>query len=161
MKGDFYRPAGDMELQKCLSLVLPENPLANLLGLKVVEIGPGRSVVQLKVLPKHLNPWKTLHGGVYAAMADLAMGTAVRTTGKQAVTLNLQVGYLRPVQPGQVVVCQGMVIHDGDQIVVTEAKMVVDERPVATAGGIFYVKQETGTSVTGAFRGGEFKVSIE
>jgi len=150
MEGDFSWPTGEMQPWKWRSLVLPENPLARLLGIKVTSWGPGRSVVLLKVLPEHLNPWKTLHGGLYAALADLAMGTAVRTTGKQAVTLNLQVGYLRPVQPGQVVACRGMVIHDGEWIVVTEAKMAVDERPVATAGGIFYVKGRFNVCAPGA-----------
>lgn len=149
MEGDFSWPGG-VAPDKWRSFVLSENPLAKFLGIKITGIEPGRSVVELKVLPRHLNPWQTLHGGVYAALADLAMGTAVRTTGKKAVTLNLQVGYLRPVKAGQVVTCRGMVIHNGEAVVVTEARMAVAERPVATAGGIFYVQERFMACVPGA-----------
>ncbi|QGP90914.1 Thioesterase superfamily protein [Neomoorella glycerini] len=140
MGGDFSWAAGELDAEKWQAIVQPDNPFAELMGIEVAGVGPGRSLVRLKVLPRHLNSWRTLHGGVYAALADRAMGIAVRSIGRQAVTLNLQVGYLRPVEAGQVVECRGMVIHNGERIVVTEARMAVGGQPVATAGGIFYVK---------------------
>ncbi|WP_406676611.1 PaaI family thioesterase [Moorella sp. ACPs] len=140
MGGDFAWPAGEIDAEKWQAIVQPDNPFAELLGIEVVEVGPGRSLVRLKVLPKHLNHWHTLHGGVYAALADRAMGIAVRSTGKNAVTLNLQVGYLKPVEAGQVIECRGMIIHNGERIVVTEARLATASQTVATAGGIFYVR---------------------
>lgn len=142
MGEEFYWPMGEHEAAKWRAIVLPDNPFAELVGIEIVGVEPGRSLVSLKVLPKHLNPWQTLHGGVYAALADLAMGIAVRSLGKMAVTLNLQVGYLKPVAAGQVVECRGMVIHSGERIVVTEARMAVADQPVATAGGIFYITED-------------------
>jgi acyl-CoA thioesterase len=140
MGEDFSWPGGELDHEQWQAAVLPDNPFAELLGLEVTEVAPGRSLVRLKVLPKHLNPWRTLHGGVYAALADRAMGIAVRSTGKKAVTLNLQVGYLKPVAAGQVVDCRGMVIHNGNHIIVAEARMTTGAHPVATAGAIFYVE---------------------
>lgn len=140
MGGDLYWLAVDHDQERWQAVMQPDSPLSKSLGIEVAEVGPGRSLVRLVVHPGHLDiSRRTLHESVYAALAHRCMGIAARSTGKQVATLNLQIGYVRPVEVGQVVECRGMVIYNGQQIVVAGARMFVADNPVATAGAMFCV----------------------
>lgn len=77
--------------------------VARLLGMVFVEIEPGRAVFEMRVEERHHNPMGTLHGGVYADLADAAMGWAYAATlgeGEAFTTVELKVNYLRAVREG-------------------------------------------------------------
>jgi uncharacterized protein (TIGR00369 family) len=80
-------------------------PIARTLGLTLVALEPGRSVVALEVDPeRHANPMGTLHGGVLCDLADLAMGAACAATlgeGESLATVELTMNFLRPVWEGR------------------------------------------------------------
>ena len=59
------------------------------LGLHVTGIGDGM-----------LNPLGIVHGGVYAAMMDHVAGTAACSRGSTCRTVNYDLRYLAPAQPG-------------------------------------------------------------
>lgn len=76
-------------------------PVAKLLGLVLREIEPGRAVFGLHAEERHHNPMGTLHGGVYADLADAAMGWAYGATlaeGESFTTIELKVNFLRAVR---------------------------------------------------------------
>jgi uncharacterized protein (TIGR00369 family) len=78
-------------------------PLGELLGFRLVEIDPGRAVVELEAGPRHANIIGTLHGGVIATIADSAMGLACAATlaaGETCTTVDLKVNFLRPFEDG-------------------------------------------------------------
>jgi uncharacterized protein (TIGR00369 family) len=79
---------------------LPDPPIAQLLGLKVISISPGKSHIELDAGPQHANPMGTIHGGVLCDLADLAMGAAYASTlkhGETFTTLELKINFFRPV----------------------------------------------------------------
>jgi uncharacterized protein (TIGR00369 family) len=79
---------------------LPEPPIAQLLGVRVISVLPGESQLELEAGPQHSNPMGTLHGGVLCDLADLAMGAAYASTldrGETFTTLELKINFLRPV----------------------------------------------------------------
>ncbi len=83
---------------------LPDPPIAQLLGLKVISVLPGESHLELDAGPQHANPMGTLHGGVLCDLADLAMGAAYASTlerGETFTTLELKINFLRPVWRGK------------------------------------------------------------
>ena len=63
-------------MEKMISGELPDPPIAQLIGLKVISVQPGESHLELDAGPQHFNPMGTLHGGVLCDLADLAMGAA-------------------------------------------------------------------------------------
>lgn len=78
----------------------PTPPVASLVGLEMVEVGPGRAVFALEAGPRHANPMGTLHGGVLCDLGDGAMGCAVATTldeGQSYTTLELKINFFKPV----------------------------------------------------------------
>lgn len=115
------------------------NAFIDLLGLEIMEVGPGFCKVALTVQPDHTNPYRTLHGGVTATMADTTMGLAARSLGVKIVTVNLNTTYIHPGAIGKEVVASGRVIHRGHTLVQTECTVYQDQLLIANAQGVFFV----------------------
>ena len=76
------------------------------------------------------NPMGSVHGGIAATLLDTVMGCAVQTTlddGEAFTTTDLQVHYVRTVNPGTAVHATGTVIHRGRRLATAEGRLV-DER---------------------------------
>jgi uncharacterized protein (TIGR00369 family) len=79
-------------------------PIADFIGLRLVSAGSGSSVVEVNVDRRHHNPIGTVHGGIFADLADAAMGTALATLlaeGETFTTTDLAIHFLAPVREGQ------------------------------------------------------------
>jgi uncharacterized protein (TIGR00369 family) len=84
----------------------PPPAIANLLGLVLKSIEPGRAVFDMEVDERHHNPMGTLHGGIYCDLADAAMGFAYAATlgeGETFTTVELKINYFRPVRKGKLI----------------------------------------------------------
>ena len=109
-------------------------------ALQVEPVDEGTSQVHLEAAEEHLNPHGTVHGGVLATMIDVAMGTAVATTGGESpVTVSLTVTYLEPGQPGRLT-ATARVRKRGKRLIVVEAEVVQGDDVVADALATFSVK---------------------
>ncbi len=120
------RPAVGLERMEalCRGEATPA-PLGVLLGLRLVEAGPGWTVVTMSPSPAHLNLARVVHGGVIGALCDTAMGGAVHSTlnsGETYTTAEFRVQFLRPVTVDTGPLrCTGEVVHRGRRIVAVEA----------------------------------------
>lgn len=95
---------------------IPHHPTSRTLGFTVTDARDGFAEVTLEAQEFHANAVGSVHGGVLATLFDTAMGFAVSSTlvaGVGYTTLDVQVRYLRPVQPGHVVRVQGFCEHSG------------------------------------------------
>ena len=108
------------------------------LQVEPVDEGTGRVVVDAG--DEHLNPHGTVHGGLLATMLDVAMGTAVATTGGESpVTVSLAITYLEPGQPGRLV-ATAKVRKRGKRLIVVEGQVEQGDDVVADALATFSVK---------------------
>jgi uncharacterized protein (TIGR00369 family) len=88
------------ELEQVLRGAAPLPPIAQLLGLLLTSVEPGRVVIELDASARHANPMGTLHGGVICDMADLAMGASMATTledEESFTTLDLTSKFFKPI----------------------------------------------------------------
>ena len=109
-------------------------------ALQVEPEDDGSSRVVLDAGEQHLNPHGTVHGGVLATMIDVAMGTAVVTTGGESpVTVSLTVTYMEPGRPGRLE-ARAKVRKRGKRLLVVEGQVVQDDDVVADALATFSVK---------------------
>src|ERR1700730_10029348 len=79
---------------------IEQAPIAQLLGLRVLSIEPGRATVELQASARFANPMGTLHGGILCDLADAAMGIAYASrlgAGESFTTLELKINFLKPV----------------------------------------------------------------
>ena len=113
-------------------------------GLKVEPQDDGTSRVVVDAGDEHLNPSGAVHGGVLATMIDVAMGTAVASSGgRSPVTVSLTVTYLEPGRPGRLE-ATARLRKQGRRLTVVEAEVVQDGDVVADALATFAVKGTDG-----------------
>ena len=105
------------------------------LGLHVTGIGDGWAEGELTAGDGMLNPLGIVHGGVYAAMMDHVAGTAACSRGSTCRTVNYDLHYLAPAQPG-LLRCRAESVRMGQQIVVMQV-WVEDAQGVRCAEGCY------------------------
>lgn len=113
----------------------------SVLGVRDDTAADGRARIELDATEDHLNAARTVHGGVLASLVDMAMGAAVRSsTGDSDVpaTSQLTVTYLRPGEPGALVVT-AQVSKQGEHLTVCEADVEQDGNTLVHALATFAV----------------------
>nr|WP_321259759.1 PaaI family thioesterase [uncultured Pseudodesulfovibrio sp.] len=116
------------------------NPLLAFLGIEVDEIKPDNAILRLPAKPELLQGAGVVAGGILATLLDETMAHAVlggNPQGKRTATVDMNVSYLRPVQPHTDLVCKARVVKRGSRILFTEASVQADGRDVARATASF------------------------
>lgn len=117
-------------------------PLADLLHIRHISAGEGRSLYELAVEPDLLNPNGVLHGGAVYTMVDYSMGSATMSVldpGQYCATIEIKMSYLATVRGGTLR-CETRVVKKGRHIVFLESAVRDDaHRLVATATGSFMI----------------------
>lgn len=104
-------------------------PVAELLGIDLVEAGGGACTMRLEAGEQHSNPMGTIHGGIICDLADAAMGMSFFSTlaeDETFTTLELKVNFLRPFWTGTLV-AHGTVVSRGKTVGLTECRVVDDQ----------------------------------
>lgn len=97
-------------------------------GMHLVEVGSGRSRMEMSLEDHHLNPQGIAHGGIVAAIADTAIGLALRSVlppGTTHRTVQLNVHFLSKGE-GDRLIASGEAHHQGRRMGYGEAE-VTDE----------------------------------
>ncbi|MFE5912697.1 PaaI family thioesterase [Streptomyces wedmorensis] len=106
----------------------PRQPIETLLGIRPVDVSPGRAVMELTASPNHHNGAGILHGGTYATVLDNACAAACYTTvtaGTRIVTTDLTVKFLRSATgESGVLTCEAEVVNRGRRNVLVQASMM-------------------------------------
>ncbi|GAX89059.1 thioesterase [Effusibacillus lacus] len=100
-------------------------------------------VMSLPLLPFFMNPLGIVHGGITAVLLDSAMGWSIaEETGKQVVTLQMNVNYIAPGK-GKVLKVFARPTHTGRATAVAEAYMENETgKRIAQSTGTFYYTGE-------------------
>lgn len=70
------------------------------LGVEVLEIAPGRSVLRMTVRDEMINGFGTAHGGIAYSLADSALAFATNTGGFISVAMDCTISYPVAVRSG-------------------------------------------------------------
>ena len=120
--------AGLDVMRMIVSGQLPQAPIAETLGFRLVEVEHGRAVFECEPAEFHYNPIGTVHAGLASTLLDSAMGCALATTLEAGVgwtTLELKANFTRPLTADSGLVrCIGSIVHPGRTVATTEARLV-------------------------------------
>ncbi len=115
---------------------------AEYIGIELLEVSKGKAKAQLGISEKHLNSFKTVHGGVVFALADFVFAVAANSHGTVAMAINVSISYIKAVTGGTL-------FAEAEEVSLnpklgTYSVAVTDERGnlVATFQGMAYRKQE-------------------
>jgi 1,4-dihydroxy-2-naphthoyl-CoA hydrolase len=85
---------------------IPEGTLDAVLGFELLELGPELARGRFEVAQRHKQPYGLVHGGVYAALAEMvtsvATAKAVLADGNIAVGQANNTTFMRPATEGHV-----------------------------------------------------------
>ena len=117
---------------------LRNNPFQHFVGIEVLKLGGGKSVLQLELKEHHFNLYGIPHGGVHATLLDIAMGTAASfpdSSGREvdSVTLNLSVDYIAPPS-SRILVAKGIVTKKGKSIAYCTAEIFDQDKTLIASG---------------------------
>jgi acyl-CoA thioesterase len=70
------------------------------LGMQIVEVGPGRAEIRMKVREDMLNGHQTCHGGFIAALADSTFAFACNSYNELTVASGFGIDFVAPAREG-------------------------------------------------------------
>jgi uncharacterized protein (TIGR00369 family) len=116
------------------------------LGIELVETGDDEVTVQMTATENMANHSGFVHGGMISALADSAMGRALRTVKPgivRAMSFDLKVNFINAAKIGETLRATGRVVHAGRRTMVAHCRVEGrDGRLIATASGTFAVTRE-------------------
>jgi 1,4-dihydroxy-2-naphthoyl-CoA hydrolase len=114
-----------------------QDGIAGYLGIRIVDVGPGRATGEVQVRDELVHQYGALHGGVVATLVDQVLGSAIYPVvppGTWPATLEFKLNYLAPVRSG-VVRADSRVVGLTSRTAVVHVDVTNGDRSVAVALG--------------------------
>jgi uncharacterized protein (TIGR00369 family) len=142
-------PSGDPWQAKRQGLIAFFNnfPFNKLLGMKLLEVEPGRARLSMSWRADLTQPAGILHGGMIASLVDTAIAHSILLTlpdidtlspGGRIVSVDLRIKYLRPVSAGEIF-CDARVVRPGRTIIHAAATVTNAEGKEVALGDSIYM----------------------
>ena len=128
----------DEELFRHIADSIGDTPYYKLLGIQVINIGPGLAELSVTVDLKHTNPLGVTHGGLMMSLADAAMGNAIRSLGIKAVTVDCSTGFIASAQQGETVIARGEVLRAGKNMLFAQAEVRAGNRLLSNSKASYF-----------------------
>ncbi len=118
-------------------------PYAQLLGLRLKKVDKGYSLVEITIREEMQNILGNTHGGAIFSLIDEAFETASNSHGTIAVALNMNVTFIAPPSPGDVLQAEAKEIN----LTPRTATYLINvtgkgDRLIATCQALVYRKKE-------------------
>lgn len=126
---------------------MPDKNFNQYLGLRLAESHADGVTIECRLGEKHLNFAGVLHGGVTAALADVAVGQALMKRGYKCTTVELKVSYLRPVV-GRKVTARSHLLRIGKTLCIGRVDVFDQEKKLAAVAIVTYMLLDGGTYAT-------------
>ena len=111
-------------------------PYFNLISMKIDSLEMGRSILEVEIQEKHLQPYGIVHGGVYSSLIDAAAFWAAYSTVEGAsgmTTVEMKLNYLAPAASGRFI-ARGKSIKTGKTLCLSEATVYDDNEKMLAHG---------------------------
>lgn len=138
------------EYKEAVTKVVNRSPYFSLLSMAIKDLKWGKSLLEIALDQKHLQPFGNVHGGVMASVVDAATFWATFPQverGLGLTTVEIKVNYLAPVQRGKLI-AEGHCLKRGRTLAFGEA-FVRDEEGKLIAHGTSTMMLLPGLTVPG------------
>ena len=119
-------------------------PVAQLVGIRLIDGQDGTAQLELNTGRQHYNPMGIVHGGILCDLADAAMGVALASAaqpGETFSTIELHMYFFRPVQEARLT-AMGKTVRRGSSTGYTECEINDEQgRLVAKASAVCFIQK--------------------
>jgi acyl-CoA thioesterase len=120
-----------------------EEPYAQSLGIEIVKLEAGRSLLRMQTNGMMNNLFGSTHGAAIFSLIDAAFELAVNSHGTVAVALSVNVSYLNAALPGEMLYAEGKETNRSRKISACEIRVTgEDGRSIAACQALAYRKKE-------------------
>ena len=136
----------------CADAMWKEDDASSGLGMKIVEVGPGRATLSMTVQPHMVNGQRIAHGGFIFTLADSAFAFACNSHNQKSVAAPGDITFIRPGKLGDELVATAREISRSGRSGIYDVQVTVDGEVIAefrghsrTIGGTWLPPNETGS----------------
>ena len=147
-KNSFHQKQRELtKLQKDgITKRLSNNPVVEFVGIKLMEVVPGRSKLVLPYREELRNSMGVMQGGILGVLADVAGGVSLYSVLPDPVkvvipTIEFKLNFLRPAG-GKDVMARGRVAHQGRRIAVCQVDLTTESETLLATGLFTYMIRE-------------------
>jgi acyl-CoA thioesterase len=114
------------EIEKLKELEKTE-PIAAFLGLKLIELSPGRARVTMQMKPEYINFNGMVFGGIISAVADQAFAFATNSVITPNVASQFNIHFIASAAAGDTLTAECNVMKSGKRVCISEIKVTNQE----------------------------------
>ena len=104
----------------------------------ILEASEEGGIVRVDIDEHSLNPYGMVHGGIIFGLGDNVMGLVASAAGKNAVTLNATINYLKPGK-GEYLIGKAKIMKRGKNTCYVQSSIYDDkETLIATMDGTYF-----------------------
>ena len=136
----------------CADAMWKEDDASSGLGMKIVEVGPGRATLTMRVQPHMVNGQRIAHGGFIFTLADSAFAFACNSHNEKAVAAQGNITFIRPGKLGDELVATAREISRSGRSGLYDVRVMVGEEVIAefrghsrTIGGTWLPPNQAGS----------------
>jgi acyl-CoA thioesterase len=134
----------DQDIKRKMLEKMRRDRYGELLGIELLEMGPGSSLLSMVVRDDMFNFNGLAHGGAIFSLADAAFAVASNSHGVTAVALNMEISYLRTVPSGTRLLAEATEEHLGRRTALYHITVSTEDGDlVASCHGVVYRKRES------------------
>jgi acyl-CoA thioesterase len=119
----------------CAEAMWKEDDASKGLGMKRVEVKPGRATLTMTVRPEMVNGQRIAHGGFIFTLADSAFAFACNTHNERAVAAQGNITFIRPGKLGDILVATAREISRNGRSGIYDVCVTVDDTVIAEFRG--------------------------
>lgn len=116
---------------------IDKNAFANHNGIVISKIESDYAEGYIDIKKETMNAYGVVHGGAYFTLADVTAAYAARSDGKNYVTQQSSMNFIRGVVEGRIS-CKANVINRGRTFCIIESKIYDDNGKLAYSGTFNY-----------------------
>ncbi len=119
--------------------LISNDKMASMLGVRMLEWGPGRCRLEMVVDERMLNAYGSCHGSAIFALADIAFAVSCNSGGVKSVALSMSINYRRPAKKGERLIAEATEESSGSTTALCRIRITnSDGKVVALADGLAY-----------------------
>lgn len=109
------------------------------LGIQVLNVGEGTSILEFVVRPEMLNGFYILHGGISYSVADSALAFAANSHGIQSVSIETSISHTKPAKTGEKITAKAKELNRTSKIAIYSVELTNEkEETIALFKGTVY-----------------------
>ena len=112
-----------------------EDQASSGLGMKIVDVGPGRATLTMTVAPHMVNGQRIAHGGFIFTLADSAFAFACNSHNEKAVAAQGNITFIRPGKLGDVLTATAREISRSGRSGIYDVQVTASDQVIAEFRG--------------------------